>query len=452
MALFPQPFFRRGKKRIRQAFSEAKGKKYFFLKLGFVCIMLGLIAFSVYQCVQHITVGMDTLRTQEMVDETYVNLNLYVFRDETVKTSDGQVFVYHVADGAKVGAHTTLATAYICPQGMGVSDTQASLTALADRMAMLQRPVGKDHPAEADELSDAIDTCYLSYLDAVSQGNLELAQSLSARMEGYMHQYDVLMNGEGHVSETLGALRNAQESIVSYLQPVAQVTTSPSGYFYYDVDGFESTFTAQKALTMSAEEFLQLTQSTAQPKESGVAGKMANNATWYAAAYVSLSDATAYQDSIGQTFLMETTDQSGVSLSMELVRMEIQADGAMLVFRTQSIPHGFTLTRSFSVMTKISSVSGYRVPDGALYTLDGVQGVYVLEGNVVEFRKVMLKADYDPDDGYVMVSTYQEIQSIMEGLSEEQQEAFGADGYPYLNFNDKIITRGTGLYDGKIVG
>ena len=69
---------------------------------GFVLLMLGLVAFAVYQCARHLTVNINTLRTQEITDTAYSDLVLYLFRDEeTVTAGGGNVFLYGVRDGEK---------------------------------------------------------------------------------------------------------------------------------------------------------------------------------------------------------------------------------------------------------------------------------------------------------------------------------------------------------------
>jgi hypothetical protein len=51
------------------------------LNAGFTVLMLGLIAFAIYQVASHVTVGLNTLRTQEILDRSYVTLEQFVFRD-----------------------------------------------------------------------------------------------------------------------------------------------------------------------------------------------------------------------------------------------------------------------------------------------------------------------------------------------------------------------------------
>lgn len=449
MAWFPRFFRKRAKGRIAWG---TRLKKRLLLNVGFVLIMLGLMTFAVYQCVQHMTVGLDTLRTQEITEQTYVDLRLFVFRDEAVLPAEGDVVAYHVADGEKVGVGKTLATAYTCAEGQDPEMIQTHLSDLARRMAAMNPSVGQGSPTGGDELKKAVDQTYLAFLQATREGDLEAARLLSQRMEDYLNAYDTLMGG-GQASDALQNLEGTASALTQTMTAAGDLTTSIGGYFYYDIDGYESLFDVDEVMTMTPEAFLTLTQASAQTPDGAVAGKMVYTATWYAAAYVSLADVSVFQEEVGRTFDMLTSDGAQTRLPMTLVRMEPAADGALLVFKSQAMPNDFAFRRSFSVSTHTASVSGYRVPDEALVTLScqgqELMGVYVLEGNVVEFRKIMCEADYD---GYVVAKTHGDVQRLLESLEEEQREAMLADGYAYLNLNDRIITGGTGLYEGKIVG
>lgn len=63
--------------------------------------------------------NINTLRTQEITDTAYSDLVLYLFRDEeTVTAGGGNVFLYGVRDGEKVGVGKTLGSAYVTMDGM----------------------------------------------------------------------------------------------------------------------------------------------------------------------------------------------------------------------------------------------------------------------------------------------------------------------------------------------
>ena len=92
----------------------------------------------------------------------------------------------------------------------------------------------------------------------------------------------------------------------------------------------------------------------------------------------------------------------------------------------------------------MSSVTGYRIPAEALTKLNGNDGVYILVGTAVEFRRVTKLSD---GNGYFIVNTYEKDR-------EENQlggTANSGSEIPYLNVNDLIITSGNDLYDGKLI-
>ena len=83
------------------------------LSAGFIILMLGVIGFAVYQVARHMTVGLNTLRTQEITDESYVSLELYIFRDEQPLYAEGSnLYLYDVGNGERVGVGHALGTAY----------------------------------------------------------------------------------------------------------------------------------------------------------------------------------------------------------------------------------------------------------------------------------------------------------------------------------------------------
>ena len=44
-----------------------------------------------------------------------------------------------------------------------------------------------------------------------------------------------------------------------------------------------------------------------------------------------------------------------------------------------------------------------------------------------------------------------DIKAMLEGLDEGERDKLTADGWSFLNINDKIITSGTELHEGKVI-
>ena len=323
------------------------------------------------------------------------------------------------------------------------------------RLALAEQKTGALTSEDLDKISKEIDRAYLALLSASKDGNMATATDAALRVEEALRQYAVLVGHMTEAGEQPDALRAAVAELLKGYPVTGEYVTDrkESGYFYYDTDGYELLYDVEEVMTMSPEEFLALTQEPAQTYQNGGSGKIVYSSTWYAAAYVSLADVAETAFEVGERYNVVCDDSRGTQLPMTVVRMEPTADGALIVFKTNAMPEGFEFKRRFTAQTVSGSVSGYRVPTEALVTLESsegkpVVGVYILEGNVVEFRRVHIRIAHD---GYTVVATYEEVNAMLDALPNEERDQFTADGWPYLRLNDKIITRGTGLYDGKMI-
>ena len=427
------------------------------LGVGFILLMLGVIGFSVYQVARHITVGLGTLRTQEIVDESYVRLELYVFRDEKVLVAPGSdTYLYAVRDGQRVGVGQSLGTAYAAGDPNLARELQLKLNAYGERIDLLKALGGTGTPSDARDAAEAVDRDYLHLLDAAARCDLAAVNGYAEEMQDGIGRYDILTGAAGNTS--VSALEKEQAAVVAGLSKVVDMTTKESGYFYYDCDGYETMFLSETAMTMTAADLFSLAEKTAAPMPAGAVGKMVYDPTWYAAAYVPLSDGAlelfqqGYQN--GATYTMRVTDRD-VELDMTIVRMVPDEGGALLVFRSQDMPDGFDFPRSFTAETVSLQVSGYRIPSEAIVTVhsyktgEDVKGVYILAGNVVEFRKINIRI---ARDGYVIAQTKSDVDAYRDTLTPEERERFDADGWSYLGLNDNIITSGNEIYEGKVIG
>ena len=434
------------------------GRAQALLNAGFILLMLGVIGFAVYQVARHITVGLNTLRTQEILEESYVELELYVFRDEELLVAEGSdTYLYALSDGGRVGVGQALGTAYAAGDPALAADLQQRLNAYGDRIALLRELGGLGTPADARDAAEAVDRDYLGLLEAAGRGDLSAVAGYAAGMQDGIDRYNVLTGAAG--SQSVAALEQERAALVAGLSSVAALTAERSGYFYYGCDGYESAFSYDLPMTMTPADFRALTEGGAQDVPAGTVGKMVYSSVWYAAAYVSLSDGAleVFQQGIryGATYSMRLTDGADVELDMTIVRLVPDEGGALLVFRSQDMPTGFDFPRSFTAETVALQASGYRIPSEALVTLrshktgEDVTGVYILAGNVVEFRKISIRV---ARDGYVIAQTYEDMKAYLDALPEEERERRTADGWSYLGLNDNIITSGNELYEGKVIG
>ncbi len=447
-----------GVSRKRSPKRRKPGRAKALLGVGFILLMLGVIGFSVYQVARHITVGLNTLRTQEILDESYVELEFYIFRDEQPLMVEGSdTYLYAVPNGGRVGVGQPLGTAYAVGDAALSADLQSKLDAYGARMELLRALGGLGTPADARDAAEAVDRNYLGLLEAATRGDLSAVAGYVDGMQDGLGRYDILTGASG--SQSLSSLEQERAALVAGLSPLVHMTAERSGYFYYDCDGYESVFAYDLPMTMTPADFTALTAEGARENPDGIIGKMVYNPTWYAAAYIPLSDEAleVFQQGVryGATYTMRVTDGADVELDMTILRLVPDEGGALVVFRSEDMPDGFDFPRSFTAETVALQVSGYRIPTEALVTLrsrktgEEVRGVYILAGNVVEFRKISIVV---ARDGYVIANTFEHMKEYLDSLPEEEREAHTADGWEYLGLNDNIITGGNELYEGKVIG
>lgn len=428
------------------------------LYVGMVILLVGAIGFSVYQVARHLTVGLNTLRTQEITDEAYVHMELYLFRDEKVVGLPGSdTYLYALPNGGRLGKDQTIGTAYAVGDAARAKELQATLNAYGDRIALLRELGGTGTPEDVRDVALGVDRDYLDLLAAVERGDLAGAEGYAATMLEGLGRYDMLTGGAGRV--TVASLTAERAALMSGYAPMGNIVHDRSGYFYYETDGYESVFDYDQVMTMTAEEFKAMTASPARAPAEGTVGKMVYSPTWYAAAYLPLGDGAVelFQQGFqsGRTYTVTCREGGGVDLNLKVVRFEPDAEGVLVVFSSQDMPAGFDFSRKISVETVAYRTGGYRIPAEALVTLKSpktgteVTGVYVLSGNVVEFRKIRIRVRRD---GYVIAYTYADAKAEWDGLMEQDPEAFKDDGWSFLNLNDNIITGGNDLFEGKVIG
>ena len=133
------------------------------VQVGLVILLFGVIAFSVYQVARHLTVGLSTLRTQEIVDSAYVQIELYLFRDEAVVVSPGSnVCLYTVQNGEKVRVGSTMGTAYAAEDAEYARLLQILLNTYGERIALLEAEGGQGTPDDVRDVEAIIDRSYLN--------------------------------------------------------------------------------------------------------------------------------------------------------------------------------------------------------------------------------------------------------------------------------------------------
>ncbi len=378
-----------------------------------------------------------TQRTQTVTESKYVYLNGCIFRDDRTVSASGDIVYYTVRDGEKVGVGQVYAEVF---SNTGLSDAECAeaqkrLNALSDAISLLE--VGLDSDGSASHLgqiNESILSGYYSYVDSILAGDLASADKAGGKLVSGLVDYSAITSGDA-ARDRLSALKEERDELLASLGGTKRELVSDKSFnFFYGADGYESTLNVSCLEGMTRAELDSL-MSSAPKKTDGTIGKTTENSKWYLALPLGDKDIEIFEALTKSTFTVDFLGFDGLEISMLLEEVYIGEDGAYMLMSSHSLAHVPSSDRLQSVRILLDRYTGYRVPTQALHRVDGQDGVYILVGNVIEFRRVTVIGS---GSDHFIVETYE---------SDAQSSADTAK--PYLNINDLIVTSGNDLYDGK---
>lgn len=395
-----------------------------------VALSLGLILYIGYHLFYGLTQKTESEPATVATVGTALDMDVYIFRDEIPLTASvsGGSCVPDVSDGERVGIGRAVASLY----DISSPDVAAQIAGLEQQLAVLEQIQNstlsvRDTASIDGEIYDIVE----NIASAGRQGDGGSVLSLRASLISEWNRRASLTGSGADVSGAIERLRTEKSSLTRSLGTRRQQITSPrSGYYYSACDGYESSFTAERAESMTLSEFRDLIRT--EPATAATVGKLATDYIWYAAGVANRD--TGRSLTVGNMYPVTFPYNEDKTLLMKLVRV-VEEDGqALLVFRGDSLPTDFTFTRSQPVSILYEECTGLRIPASALRAQDGVTGVFIRYGSTVYYRAVNILLE---NEDWC--------------LAEMNPEADPPEGHQWLMQNDMVITKGRGLYDGRVL-
>ena len=187
------------------------------------------------------------------------------------------------------------------------------------------------------------------------------------------------------VSEPLSRLESLRNRYNGAYGDSRLVTADRSGYYVNIVDGFESKTDYEAVLTMSTAEVQTLLDQTPQTGNAYV-GKLITEFNWY---YVCIAPEKETDPlRVGSTVTLTFPSMSVPNMKMTLRAKNPDGTGnTALVFSSNLMNAEVASLRLENAEILLESFTGFQVDMSALRKVDGVDGVYVQVGNIVQFRK-----------------------------------------------------------------
>lgn len=409
-------------------------KKYLLRIAGYIALALAAVILTVdvaYQLAASAVDSVDTLPVASVTQELSIEADGYIVRDEAPLeyTSDG-LLTYSVSDGTRVTAGTKVAEIYGGDEGQ--SEKLDQLYDVMARRQLLEEAFAKKGSYSSGAVDREIGRLKGKIDALTAEGSTVGLSALTDSLQTMLYIRELKGGNDlSGVAATLDAeIASLKEAVGGAL---ASVKSDRTGYYFSSCDGYESYLSVDDLNTAEPDQLRAILHRKVKPNEvSGNAGKIVTDYTW--CVVVELPFSSAKDLSEGKTYSVGFTESGEQQIEMQLTRLTVEygSDTALAVFTCTEMPDGFTYTRYQTVTIVLGEADGYRIPVGALRQQNGITGVYVLRGSVVEFREI---SPILLHNGSVLVDS----------------SAEPTGDYPMLNYYDVIIIRGKELYVGKIV-
>lgn len=375
-----------------------------------------------------------------VTDSSYAQLEGYIFRDDKVLSADADVVYYSVADGEKVSVGQEYAHLF-SDTGLSQPDMAAKEKALLEisaRISLLSGGIGNNNTlSDLGSVKDSINKSYYAYIDSILDGNIPYADREGGELLSSLADYSAIIGGEV-AKNKLSELRYERDLLISSIGGVKTTLQSDRSFnFFHSADGYENIFHTSRLEGLTREGLDALISSEPENTD-GVIGKMTYTSKWYLAIPINEAQYETFKKKVGSALSVSFSNTDNLTLEMLLESIyvdEESPDSAYMLLSSHSLARVAFLDREQAVSVLLDSCTGYRIPEEALHNEEGHDGVYILVGNIIVFRRVTV---IGRGNGYYIVNTY-EVDALENNASE----------IPYLNTNDMIVTSGNDLYDGK---
>ncbi|MBQ7836907.1 MAG: hypothetical protein IJ389_06590 [Clostridia bacterium] len=410
-------------------------------------ISLGIIVYFGYHIWSTFKPDVKTEPVMQTTVTKTVDSQCYIFRHELpLSTDSAGVLVPTAAEGERVRSYGEAAAIYSDADAETIRrikeiDVQ---TELLSEAAANGNMTFKDAAKTDNELYDVM----TRIRQCLAKGDAEAANMLRQELISGVNKKEVIMGNSGDIEQKLSELKTERQELVESLgTKTGSVTTSKSGFYYSTSDGFETLFDPTVFASSDYETLRALTAESV-PETASNAGKVVTDSRWYAVCFVDKGIGALMTEGESRKV---SFPYNGLEIEMELENLIRGDDGYACVFSSDIIPDGFDYARTQPAEIALAEYTGFKVRISDVRMIDGKQGVYILDGSTVRFRLVVPITDHE---GYYILETAPDTDSYP---SDEEQTSDGettdtGDNYPYLKLHDIIITEGTGLYDGRILG
>lgn len=360
-------------------------------------------------------------------------------RDEKIISYNGNgILSYKVPDGGRLGGGSVIAEVYPNDEQISRNREIAQLEKELGILSKIQNP-GTRESAQPANISDSIGVLYRSLIYNRDMNNYDKIESQKDDLLVLLSTYQIITDSNVDFTQRMLDINSRLNQL--RLESVAASETlvsDRSAYFVSHADGYEQTFTIDSIDSITPEMIKEVQDNRID--DSRVVGKLIDGYEWLLAGVI---DNTRKEYEIGSTVtlsFMTTAD----TFSGKIVDVRGSSEQTVIIFSCDQFNYDLVQHRCLEAKLIKGPYSGLKVPRESIRfktitenikdketgidseVTKNYRGVYVREGEQVEFRKIdvvyegsdyVLSAPHDDDKSYL--SLYDDI--LIEGEKADVQ-------------------------------
>lgn len=408
-------------------------------------LSIGLVVYLGYHIWQSFSTEVETLPAQKITHEQVIEASGVIFRTENLieNTLSAKSVIPSAREGEHIRKNGEVAKLYsdFSP------DTVSRISQIEDQIALLSTIKSESGMSLQDTAkTDKEIFSVLSMIREYSaEGNAKKAVDLRKELISSVSKRALLTGSYSDIDSQIAALEKEKAELVGRLGSlIGTVYTPTSGFYYSETDGYEEIFQASLLEGITLTDLRSLLDS--QPANLQCAGKTVTLSRWYLVCMMDEREKNTYAP--GSTCKVSFKGND-MTLNMDVENVLYDKDGACIILSSDRMPEGFDFARNQDVELVKCEYSGIKIPLNAVRMINGRTGVYILDVSTVSFREINIIYKTEnyyiaemPDDTYILP----EDDGADAPISEDESYV------PPLRLYDSIITEGTGLYEGMVVG
>jgi len=393
---------------------------------AFLCVYVG------YQIYQTTYTSVEVTNAVSHTVYDTIEAEAFVVRDETVIHANSNGYVYYTLEnGDRISKGGKIAQVF--------SDESDALThqkieQLNDQIAILQNieSQGMYDRTNLEVINDQLSAEIQSLILATQERHYEVLEDTRFNLFQLLCKRQLTTGEMTSLSDSITALKAKRQELSAMSSGAVATIKSPvAGYFISKTDGMERLVDYDKVLSTTPE---QIEQALATPSNESAytdsVGKVAGDYQWYLLCLLDREDTAGI--GVGKKLSVKLPFVSTEPIPVTVAAVNKDRDGrAAVVLQCVYMSKELSSMRHESIQIHLHSYSGLYVQDSALqFNEKNEPGVFVRIGNTCVFRRVEVL--YHSESGKYSLCA--------------QKDESG-----YLKLYDDVITKGKGLYDGKII-